>query len=231
MRKSHVRDHGFVRMVRQSQSDDHFSSCLARPKQFQPLKGAVEGQDVGDIRRDADLSVPAHQGGEALGEDFGAEIHVAAPVEPDHCQVFHQEVVGGNLRHLARREADGEETAFGAGGAKGGGPLCAANGVIDDISSAECFEGCAQVGRFCINEMIGPGCGGDGEFVGTARAGDDTRPHQFAQFNGGEADATRSSGDEKGLAGLQTGPMIEREMGGAISDLEGGGIGMYKLSK
>ena len=89
--------------------------------------------------------IPREQFAQRMCDHLGFEFHISTPVKAHHSYVFHQQMVGHHLWHLAAGEADGEDACFWFACAECGFEQIAANGIIDHIDTAEGFQLCAQI--------------------------------------------------------------------------------------
>ena len=85
------------------------------------------------MRFDRAIQKPMDERPEAVRHDLRVRVHICRPVEPDHVNVLHQQMIRGNLRHIAARKTDDQDTPFERNAAKRGGEQVPADRVVDDI--------------------------------------------------------------------------------------------------
>lgn len=122
------------------------------------------------------------------------------------------------------RQPPAQQAAFGPGRAqslqKGG----AADRVKDHVHAALRAKPVAQIGCVAVDQNIRPGLLRDGQAGLAARRGDHPGPHMLADFHGCQSHPAGGPQDQQRLARLQAGAVIQRQMRGAVSDLERSGL-------
>ena len=151
-----------------------------------------------------------------------APAQVPAKVKADDLDVFHQQQVGRDGRHLPAGKANEQNAALRAHGVQGLLELRAAHGVKHQVGAfaiGQCLDLCGQgVCLVSVAHQRVVGAMGPHQFAALGRARD--RNHagtsQPGNFHGGHAHATGGAQHHHGLTGSQSAAPVQRGMGGAV---------------
>src|SRR3954468_4379752 len=169
------------------------------------------------------LGYPVEQVGHVGGVARRVALDECAPEHALHVASLQQQEVQRDFWDPAACEADHKVAAFPGDGAQRRLGEVAADGIVDYVHAAALGEALQPVpeglGRV-VERKVGPVPPGKLQLVGRGRAGDDTRAHEPAEFDGRQADAPGRAEHGQGLAGLQPRAVLERMERGAVGDGE-----------
>ena len=152
---------------------------------------------------------------------------IGPPIEAEQAEVLHQEDVGGHLRHLAGGKPDGQDAPADGGRAQGRPERFAPDRVIDHITAAPVGGSThrfAQIRLFRVDADIGTFRAGRLQALAAACAGDHACAEELADLDSRQSDASGGPQNQQGLSVGEICAVPEGEIGGAVGDLQGGGL-------